>query len=330
MISSPQQLASPVSNISVTNWQLLSGQRARSTARDRLAGPDWDRDPATKSVAARPITMLVLSRRSILWLAVCAMLALAEHSYAQSPAQTHIKLELISEQATASPGQPLWVGVLFRLEPGWHIYWQNPGDSGEPPKIQWELPPGFTAGPILWPQPIRLGSGSVIDYGYEKQALLMAPIEGTSGHNATSIPRLSADVKYIVCREMCIPGKAHLTLATPAGAADWAAWRALFQQTRAQFPKPMPAGWKVTAVADKEHFILTVQARPQVSSASFFPLDPSQIDNSSVQDFAPTRTGFRLTLKKSDQLTKPVAILRGLIVLGPRRAFQVAAPLVSQ
>jgi DsbC/DsbD-like thiol-disulfide interchange protein len=273
--------------------------------------------------------MLVLCWRSILRLTVCAMVAFAGLSHAQSPAPPHIKLDLISEQATAPPGQPLRVGVLFRLEPGWHIYWQNPGDSGEPPKVQWELPPGFMAGPIRWPQPIRLGSGSVIDYGYEGQVLLMAPIEEISGPNATSIPRLSADVKYIVCREVCIPGKAHLTLSAPAG-ANWAPWRALFEQTRAQFPKPMPAGWKVTAVADKQHFILTVQARPQVSSASFFPLEPSQIDNSSAQDFALTRTGFRLTMKKSEQLTKPLTSLRGLIVLGPRRAFEVAAPVVAQ
>lgn len=273
--------------------------------------------------------MLVLSRQSILRLTVCAMVALAEHSYAQLPAETHIKLELISEQATAPLGQPLWVGVLFRLEPGWHIYWQNPGDSGEPPKLQWELPPGFTAGPTRWPQPIRLGAGSVIDYGYEGQVLLMAPIKGAPGRNATSIPRLSADVKYIVCREVCIPGKAHLTLSAPAG-ANWAPWRALFDQTRAQFPKPMPASWKVTALADKQHFILTVQARPQVSSASFFPLEPSQIENSSAQDFALTHTGFRLTMKKSEQLTKPITSLRGLIVLGPHRAFEVAAPVIAQ
>ena len=257
------------------------------------------------------------------------MVGLAGLSHAQLPAEPHIKLDLISEQATAPPGQPLWFAVLFRLEPGWHIYWQNPGDSGEPPKVQWELPPGFAAGPIRWPQPIRLGSGSVVDYGYEGQVLLMAPIEATSGRNSASIPRLSADVKYIVCREVCIPGKAHLTLAAPAG-GNWASWRALFEQTRAQFPKPMPAGWKVTAVADKQHFILSVQARAQVSGVSFFPLEPGQIENSGAQDFAPSRNGFRLTLKKSEQLTKPIATLRGIIVLGPGRAFEVAAPVVAQ
>jgi DsbC/DsbD-like thiol-disulfide interchange protein len=273
--------------------------------------------------------MLLLRRRSIVLLTAGALLAFVGRSNAQLRAQQHLKVELISEQSPSPPGQPLWVGLLFRLEPGWHIYWQNPGDSGEPPKVQWELPAGFVAGSIRWPQPIRLGGGSVVDYGYEGQVLLMAPIQGPSSRNATSLPSLSADVKYIVCRDVCIPGKAHLTLSGPAG-GDWALWRALFEQTRAQLPKPSPANWKVTAVSNKQHFILSVQARSQLTGAGFFPLEPGQIDNSSPQDFAPTHNGFRITLKKSDQLTKPVTNLRGLIVLGPGRAVEVSAPVVSR
>ena len=157
----------------------------------------------------------------------------------------------------------------------------------------------------------------------------MAPIQGSSSRNATSLPSLSADVKYIVCRDVCIPGKAHLTLSGPAG-GDWALWRALFEQTRAQLPKPAPASWKLTEVSDKQHFILSVRARSQVAGASFFPLEPSQIDNSSPQEFSLTHNGFRLTLKKSDQLTKPITNLRGLMVLGPGRAFEVSAPVVSR
>ena len=292
----------------------------------RLSKPEIRRP---KAVGRVQVTMVLLRRRSIVLLTACAMLAMAARSNAQLPAEPHLKVELISEQATSPPGQPLWVGLLFRLEPGWHIYWQNPGDSGEPPKAQWELPTGFVAGSIRWPQPIRLGGGSVVDYGYEGQVLLMAPIQGSSGRNATSLPSLSADVKYIACRDVCIPGKAHLTLSGPAG-GDWTAWHALFEEARAQLPKPAPAGWKVTAVSDKQHFMLSVQARPQLVGASFFPLEPSQIDNSSPQGFAPTHTGFRLILKKSDQLTKPITTLRGLIVLGPGRAFEVSAPVVSR
>jgi DsbC/DsbD-like thiol-disulfide interchange protein len=259
----------------------------------------------------------------------CAMLAFAGRSNAQSPAESHLRVELISEQSMASPGQTLWVGVLFRLDQGWHIYWQNPGDSGEPPRVQWELPTGFVAGSIRWPQPIRLGSGSVVDYVYEGQLLLMAPIQGPSIRNKTSTPSLSADVKYIVCRDVCIPGKAHVTLSGPPG-ADWAPWRALFERTRSQLPKPAPAGWKVAAESAKQNFTLSVQATQHLSGASFFPLEPGQIDNSSPQDFATTHDGFRLTLKKSDQLTTPITILKGLIVLGPGRAIEVAAPVVSR
>ncbi len=273
--------------------------------------------------------MASLSRRKSLFLLPFVMLMLAGRPSAQTPAESHAKLELITEQNTSSPGKPLWLGLLFRLDPGWHIYWQNPGDSGEPPKVHWHLPPGFSAGTIRWPQPVRLGGGTVVDYGYEGQVLLMAPFEGTAKEQATSIPSLSADVTYIVCREMCIPGKAHLTSAPPP-AGDWSHWRALFEQTRQQLPKPAPPGWKVSAESDNSHFTVSVRAGPQVQRASFFPLQPGQIENSSEQEFASNRSGFRLTLKKSDQLTKPISTLRGLIVLGPERAFEVAAPVVSR
>ena len=284
---------------------------------------------ATKSRTPRQRNMAFLLRQKIAFLTAYVMLMLVARLSAQLPPDSHARIELIAEQNTMLPGKPLWVGLLFRLDSGWHIYWQNPGDSGEPPKVQWQLPQGLAAGAIRWPQPVRLGSGTVIDYGYEGQVLLMAPIENTSKAQATSLPSLAADVRYIVCREMCIPGKAHLTLAPPPG-GDWDRWRVLFQQTRAQLPKPAPPGWKISAESDKAHFIVSVRGAAQVRSASFFPLDPGLIDNSSQQDFASNREGFSLTLKKSEQLSKPISTLRGLIVLGPGRAFEVAAPVVAR
>jgi DsbC/DsbD-like thiol-disulfide interchange protein len=226
----------------------------------------------------------------------------------------------------------MWAGVLFRLDPGWHIYWQNPGDSGTPPKIEWHLPASYRAGAVQWPTPKRLGSGSVIDYGYEKQVLLMAPVTRAPGAATMSSASysISADVRYVVCSEICIPGKAHVTLATgasgdpPAGAARW---HALFQQTRAQLPKPAPASWSVSAKQDKSHFMLRVRGVPEVKVASFLPLEPDEIENSAGEIFMGAQDGFGLTLKKSEQLVKPITILRGLIVVGPERAFEIAAPV---
>jgi DsbC/DsbD-like thiol-disulfide interchange protein len=241
------------------------------------------------------------------------------------PADSHAKVELIAEQNAVSPGKPFWVGLLFRLDQGWHIYWQNPGDSGEPPRVEWRLPAGLVAGSIRWPQPVRLGSGTVVDYGYEGQVLLMAPLRAAKN---LSNPAVAAEVRFIVCREMCIPAKADLTLASPPG-GDWRSWRTLFQQTRQQLPKPPPPGWKISAESDGSHFVVSVQGAPAVHSASLFPLEPNQIENSSSQGFASNPGGFRLTLRKSDQLLKPISTLRGLIVVSSGSAYEVAVPVAS-
>ncbi len=63
------------------------------------------------------------------------------------------------------------VGLYFKLEPGWHIYWKNPGDAGEPPHIQWTLPKGITVGPMQFPAPKRLPLGPLMDFGYEDEVL---------------------------------------------------------------------------------------------------------------------------------------------------------------
>jgi thiol:disulfide interchange protein DsbD len=233
------------------------------------------------------------------------------------------------EESMMPTGKPLWIGILFRLDKGWHIYWQNAGDSGEPPKVQWELPPGFAAGPIRWPQPDRLGSGSIVDYGYEGEVLLMTPIDGPPRSRAISKPSISAVVKYIVCREICVPGKARLGLSFPQ-VSETSQRRTRFGQARAQLPKSVPAGWRVSAESDKDHFILFVRTDSQVQRATFLPIKPGEVENSAAQGFVSTGTGFRLTLQKSSQLTKSISVLRGLVVLGPGRAFEVTAPVVSR
>jgi DsbC/DsbD-like thiol-disulfide interchange protein len=214
------------------------------------------------------------------------------------------------------------------LDPGWHIYWQNPGDAGEPPRVQWELPPGYISGPILWPQPVRFGTGSVVDYGYENQVLLMASIRPAYSP-AGATDAIGASVNYIACREMCIPGRAHVTLASPSSQQQTSAWRQLFERTRAQIPRAAPAKWKLLAKADRKYFDLFVRTASKVEAVTFFPLQAGQIDNSAPQGFASTADGFRMKLKKSDLLVKPVATLKGLLVLGPGQVFEIAVPVAS-
>jgi DsbC/DsbD-like thiol-disulfide interchange protein len=252
---------------------------------------------------------------------------------------SHAKVELIADRTRASSaGETMWAGVLFHLDPGWHIYWENAGDSGTPPKINWQLPAGYHAGAIRWPTPVRLGHESIVDYGYEGEVLLMVPIErsraqrqGTGGRNgATSI---SADVRYVVCSDICIPGRAHLNLSLLGNVdspVETAKWHAIFERTRAELPKPAPASWAVSAQSGKDDFVLSIRPGTGVRSATFFPLNADEIENSAPQAFAPTSDGFRLTLRKSEQLTKPLTSLKGLLVLGRGEAFQVTAPIATR
>jgi len=252
-------------------------------------------------------------------IAACVPIAVA-----QAPAESHAKLELIAEDSSQMPGKPQWIGILFQLDPGWHIYWQNAGDSGEPPKIQWALPPGFKAGSIRWPTPVRLGSGSVVDYGYEGQVLLMVPIDGPITSASKPLPNISADIKFVVCREICVPARAHLTLSVP-DRSDASPWRELFARTRVALPKPLPATWQAHATSDRNFFYLRVQGGSRERAATLFPNVPGQIENSAPQKFESLPDGFRLTLKKSDQLVTPVRWLTGVLVLGDGKAYEIAS-----
>ena len=242
----------------------------------------------------------------------------------------HGTVDLLAEQRWIRPGQDFWVGLHFQLEKNWHIYWVNPGDSGEPPKIQWDLPAGFEAGPIQWPTPMRLENPPLTDYGYEDEVLLMVRIRPRSKPQYGQAAKLGLTVKWLVCRDICIPGQARLTLSLPVreGAPEPdLRWRALFEQTRAHLPKRVPATWKTAAFSEKDHFVLSIDTGSRVAKATFFPLESQQIENGASQSTKPFDRGVRLTLRRSDQLLKFIPRLRGVVVLASGQAYVINAPV---
>jgi len=273
------------------------------------------------------------SARSQALLAVALTIACALGAGAQSFTVSHAKIALLAENGTLKPGQTASIGLFFDLEQGWHIYWVNPGDSGEPPRIQWSLPKGFRAGDIRWPVPVRLVTGSVIDYGYQGRVLLSVPLAVPADYNPGATAKLAADVKYLICREVCIPAKAHAELLLPpakGATPDAAATRQIFEDARSRWPKPLQAGAKAQTRDDGKNFVLSVETGSPETKASFFPLEEDQLDNDVPQSVASSKTGIQITLKKSDQLQKPISVLKGVVVFSPDRAYQVAAPVAAR
>ncbi|MGH8172626.1 MAG: protein-disulfide reductase DsbD domain-containing protein, partial [Rhodanobacteraceae bacterium] len=106
----------------------------------------------------------------------CALVAVPP-AFAKAVQGDHVSAELVGEHLALVPGQSMQVGLLLRHEPHWHTYWTNPGDSGLPTTIEWNLPPGFHAQDIAWPVPKRFDVGGLYNFGYDDALLLPIAID---------------------------------------------------------------------------------------------------------------------------------------------------------
>src|SRR5688572_13542809 len=101
------------------------------------------------------------------WLvALLASLCLAPCALASNVVQTEqVRAELVAHAPEGlAPGNTVWLGLALEHIPHWHTYWKNPGDSGLPTTMTWQLPPGAAAGDIDWPAPSRLPLGPLLNF----------------------------------------------------------------------------------------------------------------------------------------------------------------------
>jgi thiol:disulfide interchange protein DsbD len=121
----------------------------------------------------------------------------------------HTQVRLILSADTARPGDTVMAGVELKMEPGWHTYWKNPGAAGMATKIEWQLPPGVTAGDIQWPLPEKLPPVEVTTYGYSDEVVLLVPLKLAADLKPGPLD-LKAKVSWLECKEACIPGSADV------------------------------------------------------------------------------------------------------------------------
>src|SRR5271156_6175977 len=156
---------------------------------------------------------------SVLLTALAAWGGATAHAQTSSAGERHVTASLIAETRNIVPGRPLQVALRQQIQPGWHTYWSNPGDSGLPTTIEWSLPHNFSAGPIVWPTPERFAVGPVVGYGYEHEVILPVMIDVPSGLQPGSDVTISAHASWLACSDICIPEEADLSLSLPVGIA---------------------------------------------------------------------------------------------------------------
>ena len=205
---------------------------------------------------------------------------------AQQPHRHHVAVDLISDQSAAVPGKTITVAVRERMEPGWHTYWENPGDSGEPTHIDWNLQDGISAGPVLWPLPHTIAVGPLVEYGYDGEVLLLTAVQ--IPENAKDNVRLGAKVSYLVCKDICVPEETRAELTLPvANQAGPSEFSDEIAQAKTAVPMPLPGTASYAANPAKGVLRLTVSGDPAlfggVTDVRFFPLAWGAVSNSAPQ-----------------------------------------------
>ena len=148
--------------------------RFQNFARQSAGGAVVRLPPRSPSIMPRMFRPQSCSARSsfpvFLW-------AAAPASAQQAASETKkVEASLASETETVHPGQSFWISIEQKIAPGWHTYWMNPGDFGEPTNLKWRTPDGFRIGPIQWPTPEAMRGRAGVDYGYSGEAMLLARV----------------------------------------------------------------------------------------------------------------------------------------------------------
>ncbi len=250
-----------------------------------------------------------------------AALIWGSSSMAAEPGRHRVAADLLAENSALEPGKTVLVAIRERIEPGWHTYWTNPGNSGEPTSIEWTLPAGFSAGPILWPLPHVIKVGPLAEYGYDDEALLLTEIKVPDRLEGDTIT-LAAKVSYLVCKDICIPEQAQVSLALPVQQAGAQAAPSVFAaqigKARAALPAPWPGSATYSANRAKEALRLTVSADEKllagVTEARFYPLAWGSVSNPAPQAMTISGAQLALDIKQGDTKETPEK-LEGLLVL---------------
>ena len=170
-------------------------------------------------------------------------------------------------------GKPVWLGLQLAHQPEWHTYWKNPGDSGLPTVLEWQLPAGVTAGEIAWPTPKKIPLGTLANYGYEGTVLLPVPLTVASGFNAQQLD-IKLKAVWLVCRKECIPQEGEFNLSLPAKGST-AANGPLFQATFNATPRPLPTGAsQVDVQADSQLLKVSLSGLPAALQGQTLALFP--------------------------------------------------------
>ena len=205
---------------------------------------------------------------------------------------------MLAESYSMNPGDELLVGFKFTLNPGWHTYWENPGDAGEGASIKWNLPNDIVASKILWPGPERIPVEPLMTFGYEDEVVLLTKISTSA---ASAIPlNLNAQVSWYTCKEICIPQEAEVSIPIKLGSKTPSVSKGLLEQTLEKVPVEFNGTYRVNKLDDSYVLQGEFEKMDQYDSMYFFPKEYGLTNYSENQQYERNIDTFSLQIMASE------------------------------
>ncbi len=243
--------------------------------------------------------------------------------------EKYVKIELISDQTEVRNGDVITVGVIQNIEPYWHVYWINPGDSGEATEVHWSGIEGISASEIQWPIPHKIPFGPMTNYGYEDQVVLLQTLQLPNNLPDGSI-ELVADISLLVCEEICIPEFHQATLTLNGGLASRAE-----QIEQAKNQLPIQQNWPTNYTIDGNDVMLStaydasILSPAQASHIEVFFKSRGMVNNSAQAVVKHDDTLWTIKQDQGDILASDIPTADVLIVYqdpsGQRNGIQLSA-----
>jgi thiol:disulfide interchange protein DsbD len=265
-------------------------------------------DPAVARRAQRSGNLGYATLKTFIHIVLASLSIILAGSVSGAPAP-HVRGELIAEVTSAAPGTSFEVLFHQEIDPGWHTYWRNPGDSGAAPEIKWQVPEGVTVSAFQWPYPERIPYGPLMNFGYHDDVYLIFTVTVDESFSADEII-VAGSGRVLVCEDICIPEKVSLTLTLPVSETVVNDQQAdLFATARARIPTPLDIA---SHYRTDESGIELVVALPYVAGSriadlAYFPYTAELIDNTTEQSYTFDERGLTINLQPGYEFNQKLA-----------------------
>jgi thiol:disulfide interchange protein DsbD len=252
---------------------------------------------------------------SLLYLSVIPFLFSAQlHSQFKGAA----KARIVSNGYSAGKDSSIQIGVLIELAKGWHIYWKNPGDSGIPTSIEWDVPTEFQVTQFQWPIPKSFEFDGLVSYGYEDQVLFITDIF-LPNDDKTQIINISAKIKSLLCRDICIPFDTliNFTINVQEDYSADGTTKKLFEQTEKSLPTKADSKGLSAEIISEQIYLRIDKSSDyylQNSSMNFIPYENGLFKNTLSQNLVRENNYIELILESDPFRIKVPKELYGLLI----------------